>query len=361
MKPTHKTSSAPRADRDRGVGAGRMPAGWARWSASFFVAVVLSGAPATPALAAAIDNGQLTSEVPSVEPEDASPDFGSGVLGFLAYLLWHIYRFFPFRDEWFGPALFAGLATAAFRISFWPFLWRVVRHDIRTLSSGKILGAAQHLFAFLVELAGVALFFVFLTSFGRYFQSQPLTLPPGSDTTGGGLLTNSCFAFHVGLLLALAVLLIVVSLRIQQFDGIRPNPYTDRRLVSLFGGGGVYFVYHWGNKVDVAGVLVLTFFWFVGLPLLIVVWLVKVTKAGNDRQKAKADSIWALLPTIPPVAAASVVTATWLVELAPEASLDNPTLPELHLWILLTVTLPWLLNEVARMVFVYIWHRRTFR
>ena len=63
------------------------------------------------------------------------PDTGPGVSGFLAYLLWHVYRHFPFPGTWDWLLLIIALAALT-RILFLPYLWRVARVDVARARMG---------------------------------------------------------------------------------------------------------------------------------------------------------------------------------------------------------------------------------
>ncbi len=62
---------------------------------------------------------------------EAIPDTGGGVAGFLAHLLWHVYRYFPFSGTWDWLVLVALLAFGL-RVANLPFLARLLTWDVRT-------------------------------------------------------------------------------------------------------------------------------------------------------------------------------------------------------------------------------------
>ncbi len=73
------------------------------------------------------------------------PDTGGGISGFVAWLLWHVYRHFPFSGTWDWLVLCIGLAVLA-PVLFLPYLWmaaqRVRQYDESRKRSDLGLGGA---------------------------------------------------------------------------------------------------------------------------------------------------------------------------------------------------------------------------
>ena len=62
------------------------------------------------------------------------PDTGGGLSGFIAWLLWQVYVYFPFEEDldWLLLIVFLGVLTRGIMIPVW---WRLVKHVARSETS----------------------------------------------------------------------------------------------------------------------------------------------------------------------------------------------------------------------------------
>ncbi len=144
------------------------------------------------------------SDTEAAEPPDR--DFGGGPLGFLSHLLWQGYRWFPLRNTPFGEVLYVAFVILLFQISWWPFLWRAVRHDLRILTSARLAGPVQNVVVFSSQLLGIALFMLLV---GNVLSGVPQRGIDASDLHPA--LGVTVAVTTVGCALGLLVLLLVLS------------------------------------------------------------------------------------------------------------------------------------------------------
>ncbi len=294
-------------------------------------------------------------------------DFGSGPFGFFKYLLWQVSHRFPYHGTWTGRLLFQAFAAAAFRISFWPFLWRIVRRDMNLLQAGRYGPPAQNVMTLGIELVGLV-FAIFLLQDNRWLYGR---LP-----SPGKLVWNST-AMHVVawpcLVVALVPAVFMILFVALRHDGpggsqppgsLRPTVHPVRNLFDLFTGGGQFVVRasqeafregrHWADGPIMIIPLCLFPLW----PIVLFMMFFKCFALFN-RPEEGAPTVLHLwpLPTAFPMLWASFIalfaTMGFLVRREAE--------PLLGIVAGLTLfTAPWILTEGARMVFVCVLHKRTF-
>ncbi len=168
------------------------------------------------------------------------PDFGGGIRGFLTYGLWNVCRLLPSpgRWDWLFLLLFTVVAQ---RILLMPFLFKFVQSDIRVLANPE-------------RKVGVG---VILYSSGEVFicmlWCMYFATPPGAIFLAGRALAGAQTATDLEWGLSWRMLLVVIVLLAvkmvlwahlwKKADGVyqdHPPVFPNRGLVSLFGGGGAF-------------------------------------------------------------------------------------------------------------------------
>ena len=166
------------------------------------------------------------------------PDTGGGLSGFIAHGLWKLYQYFPSSGRW-DWLLLVFLLAVLVRVLYLPLLWKSVKADMDLLRQGKA-GASKALWMTVLWDVGSALFlaWLFYTTAGRTFLAGRSGHP---DTAATGM-------FWLSLVWSIAAIIGIgwIGMRIYKKDlaigASCPEPYTDRGLLSLFGGGGVFFI-----------------------------------------------------------------------------------------------------------------------
>ena len=165
------------------------------------------------------------------------PDTGGGLSGFIAHGLWKLYQYFPSSGRW-DWLLLVFLLAVLVRILYLPLLWKSVKADMDLLRQGKA-GASKASMLTVIWDVGSAFFLVwfFHTAAGRTFLARRSL---GPDVVATGL-------FWFSLVWSGAAVMgcdRMNSLLNQRNKAIAPScsaPYADRGLLSLFGGGGVFY------------------------------------------------------------------------------------------------------------------------
>ena len=243
-----------------------------------------------------------------------TPETGGGLSGFLARGLWMLYQRVPSEGEADWLILFIALALITYVLHM-PHLWRSVKKDMNVLAEGLVVDESQSMKRIWVNLmAFLSLFFLlwfFHTDAGSAFLE-------GRHDVFGNQLTGSKGGFVSGSFLAALLLTVVLpatALKVVDFIESRPpgpqtRPFSDRRLSHLFAGGGD-FVYKVGQS-----------------------------EKTDDR-----------MGMIAPIALAFVIALLCLIYKKWSAA---------SIWLMWCFMLVSLLEDVCRMVFVFILHKRTF-
>ncbi len=180
------------------------------------------------------------------------PDTGGGIPGFVAYLLWHIYRFFPFQGTWDWLVLVVFLAFLI-RLAHLPFLWRQVERDMQLLARREATRTFRRSAAKFCRRVGAPMLWVVLfvwlfgTSAGHTFSVGREFGPMRTNSAGTEPWLTAAFA--VLLLVTLIVNFLVLSVALTEprkykcLSGTTPAPepqaFRERTLPALFFGGGI--------------------------------------------------------------------------------------------------------------------------
>ena len=166
----------------------------------------------------------------------AIPETGGGLSGFLGHLLWKFYQYFPSSGHWDWLLLIVLLGVLV-RLLYLPWLWKNVEADMTLLKTGKV-GDSSGLNPIGWDMAyAFFLIWFFWTTAGQTFVSGRSGSPDAVARWLFWLTLIACFALTV-------ILLNVgrVNERNKAMAPTKPEPYPDRSLMSLYGGGGVFFV-----------------------------------------------------------------------------------------------------------------------
>ena len=165
------------------------------------------------------------------------PDTGGGLSGFIAHGLWKLYQYFPSSGRW-DWLLLVFLLAVLVRVLYLPLLWKSVKADMDLLREGGACVSRASWLTWIWDV-GSAFFLVwfFHTAAGRTFLAGRSF---GPDVVAAGLFWlswgwNACVG---GGAMELAKLL---DARDKAIGLSCSAPYADRGLLSLFGGGGVFF------------------------------------------------------------------------------------------------------------------------
>ena len=237
------------------------------------------------------------------------PDTGGGLSGFIANLLWQIYRYFPYAHAWDWLLLFSALALLGVAL-FWPYLWKAVAADMRLLQNREYEISSQEVALFWWgQVWQWFLIWFFYTDAGKtllvgrqWFDTVPLS-------EVNRTLFWISLGVHFGLMLFFGWVVNAVCEWTERRATGRPKPFRERTLLALFNGGGTFY----SHKKDGSAELEVT-----GIPI----------------------AIFSVVSFV-----AHVVYWYWSAA---------------SLLLMMTVTCAIMLNEVVRMTFVYILHRRTF-
>jgi len=240
------------------------------------------------------------------------PETGGGLSGFIAHYLWHVYRHFPSsgRGDWL--LLFLLLATLV-HVLFLPYLWKAVQADMAILRDERVTEQGSLQVVWLALWDGAMMFFLlwfFHTEAGQTFLESRAFGPFGELSEGSaGLYWLALVSTGA----AMGVIQGVVHDRIDERNKATgttvPKPYTRLGVLDAYAGGGVFV-------------------------------------ALNDKKQAVIEDM------------VSVISA--------ELAAVIVSLLCYWYWSAASVTLMMcfvaagVLAEVARMLFVYIQHQRTF-
>ena len=168
----------------------------------------------------------------------AIPETGGGLSGFLGHLLWKFYQYFPSSGHWDWLLLIVLLGVLV-RLLYLPWLWKNVEADMTLLKTGKV-GDSSGLNPIGWDMAyAFFLIWFFWTTAGQTFVSGRSGSP---DAVAQWL-------FWLTLVACVAIIVIVVRVggwvnkRNEAIAPTKSEPYPDRDLMSLYGGGGVFFGY----------------------------------------------------------------------------------------------------------------------
>lgn len=81
-------------------------------------------------------------------------------------VLWHIQGFPPAPGQPYGPALFPGLVAAGLALASALLIWQGLRCGAPLVAAGAGLRSARHVAAFVVALAGMAVYTLWAESLG---------------------------------------------------------------------------------------------------------------------------------------------------------------------------------------------------
>ncbi len=292
---------------------------------------------------------------PTAGDDSRPPDFGEGVFGFLAFLMWHAYRCFPLPESPLKVYVFLVTLAVVVRISFWPFLWKAVRRDMRVLKSGRIAGPLQNTLSFGFEMISLGIFLACHWALERALGLSTSPFLPHLEISPGIAwnLVVVLASLHVSLVVLVVVLAVAGHAKGRWLETDRSQPYRTRSMASLYAGGGMFLTISAKRKSEVSMTLVFLGIscFFVGLfPLLLFTMLVGCffgTRSAKSMERARCWE-WPLAASLP------LWWCTLMLVL--ETKTDWSTM----LYVFPAVAWPWALTEAARMVFVYILHKRTF-
>ena len=237
------------------------------------------------------------------------PDTGGGLSGFIASIIWQVYRYFPSSGRWDWLLLFFALALLGVAL-FWPYLWKAVAKDMQVLEDNEIYSSIQETVLLVWGQVWQWLLIMF------FYSDAGRALLEGRQWFGSGSLSEvsrTLFWITLGVDVVMEiVLLALVGLAAEQTDALAtgtPMPFRERNIANLFCGGGTFYFYQEDGSLEVSGTgVMIALYPMVGFLGLIFYWY------------------WS---------AASILL--------------------MH-----TMSLAIILNEVVRMTFVYIHHKRTF-
>ena len=233
------------------------------------------------------------------------PDTGGGLSGFIASLIWHGYRHFPSQGRWDWLLLFFALAGFGIAL-FWPYLWKAISADMEVLKARKNdVSGQQVVLFFWSQLWQWLLIWFFYTDAGKTL----LAGRPGSLSEVSRTLFWISLGVNLVVIIGLGTLGTSLEDRIKSMAAGFPMPLHDRSLLHLYAGGGIFYSREKDGttKLEPAGMMIILLP-VIGFLTHVFYWY------------------WS---------AASIVL--------------------MH-----TITCTVVLNEIVRMTFVYILHRRTF-
>lgn len=213
------------------------------------------------------------------------PETGGGLSGFIARGLWFLYSHFPSSGRWDWLLLFLAIGVST-HFLFMPYLWRAVKADMEILKTHAFVegGSNQSVWAFL--WGGSWMFFFiwfFSTPAGRTFvQGRPWV---GDADAASRLIYWISLAVLMVASASIASIDMKVDERNKRMGVYRPTPYADRGLLSLYGGGGVFYqgtkLEGWGSVVlvEISLRLLAHFFYWYWSPASL--WLMYCFLAGS--------------------------------------------------------------------------------
>ena len=237
------------------------------------------------------------------------PDTGGGLSGFIASIIWQVYRYFPSSGRWDWLLLFFALAGLGIAL-FWPYLWKAVAADMRLLANQEYDVTNQEIVLFLWGQVWQWLLI------GFFYTHAGQTLLFRRELFGWASLSEvSRVLFWISLVINFVVMIVLANLganldeRAERLASGAPMPFAERSLLNIYCGGGIFYTQSDDGSLDIETVgMFVTFFLAVSFLAHVFYWY------------------WS---------AASIL-------------------------MMATVSCTAILNEVVRMTFVYIQHRRTF-
>ena len=167
------------------------------------------------------------------------PDTGGGLSGFIAWLLWQVYVYFPFQGTWDWVLLIFVLAVASHAV-FLPHLWKVIQSDMKSLSEHKREGLGQSVLPVLWhQFCMWMLVWCLHTEAGRtLLEGRSWISHRLPSDVAGGLFWVS-LALHVVFVFSLIGLAEAVDEKRRSCHMDGTGPFSDRGFLSLFAGGGL--------------------------------------------------------------------------------------------------------------------------
>ena len=170
----------------------------------------------------------------------AIPETGGGLSGFLGHLLWKFYQYFPSSGHWDWLLLILLLGVLV-RVLYLPWLWKSVEADMTLLKTGKVGVSTGTEWPILWDTAyALFLAWFFWTTAGQTFVSGRSGSPDAVARRLFWLTLIACVALVVILISTFETR---VNKRNKAIAPKKSEPYPDRDLMSLYGGGGVFFIY----------------------------------------------------------------------------------------------------------------------
>ena len=273
------------------------------FGASLLIVSAVVAAPPAQAAEGAISNEPSAG---NAESTGAVPDTGGGLFGFIAFGLWHVYRNFPSSGRCDWLLLFCLLAALVYAV-FWPLLWKAVAADMRILAERRIEQEYQGVVPWFWSVGCLSfLLWFFHTTAGKTFFVSREWFGLGPLEEVNRPLFWISFVWHLLFYVAGSdARLEFVEKKRRLLAAGKPQPSADRGLLNLYLGGGIFYTSQ--SKISC------------GWDYLIMIWFV----------------IWVFHVFYWYWSAASVI-------------------------LMLAVSSAAILNELIRMLFVYILHKRTF-
>ena len=172
---------------------------------------------------------------------ETTPDTGGGLSGFIANIIWYGYRYFPFAGSWDWLLLFFALALLGIAM-FWPYLWKAVAADMRLLDEHDFDISNQEMALVLWgQVWQWLLVWFFYTDAGKTLFDGRQWFGSGSPAEVSRVLFWISLAANFLLTIGIGILGTSIDERVTVSGGGRPAPYPDRGLLSLYKGGGIFY------------------------------------------------------------------------------------------------------------------------
>jgi hypothetical protein len=230
------------------------------------------------------------------------PDAGGGLSGFAAYVLWHIYVFFPFAGTWDWVLLLFLLAVLN-RIGYLPYVWNAVRADMAALKTGEWRFPGWNMWFALWDLLTfvVLAWFLFQTSAGRTLLQNRVWLTRSASDPDAITLTVS-FVLHLALFGFMIYVAVDPAVRKTKpfLSQEKSCPFPDRRPLSLWLGGGAFAMRNAnGTTVESGGAPLYLFMFLLEMSAFNFIALCMLSEEGNPAFRSSArGAVWMLMFTI---------------------------------------------------------------
>ncbi len=228
--------------------------------------------------------------------QSADPDFGGGILGYLTYLLWHVFRHLPSTGHWDWLYLVIFVVVTQ-RILILPFIWRAVRWDMERFARQKSrLNLSVH-----IVLEGLFEFFLCLFTW-LYF-----CLPPGINFSANRALVGGYYDFRfcgvpawvgIGMGATSGVILVSLCLRVAALQAVTVNggSHAPRATIRY---GGIVRLYAYGEVLDPESKLNgITVLWCIP-AICMVVHAVYLSPGFSTNFRTGLPLMWVILLTQP--------------------------------------------------------------